>query len=161
MALYNLLSGEAVTGAEHDLIEISSSLQGVFANLERNVDRFGNSRGNVVKYAEKNLHRSLLHPENAGVELFSQPVLAKDECDEVFNCELTALFSLDRGLSISASSNIFSSADLLTASSACSGFLDRFDYLYGYRETQAFGTGFARGYHLVDQEHPFLWPGKK
>lgn len=161
MALYNFLAGEAVTGADHDLIEISSSLRGVFANLERNVDRFGNSRGKVVKYSEKNLHKSLLHPENGGVELFSQPVLAKDECEEVFNCELAALFSRDRGLAITASSNIFSIEDLLTASSACCGFLDRFDYLYGYRETQAFGTGFARGYHLVDQEHPLLWPGKK
>nr|BFD40949.1 hypothetical protein FFPRI1PSEUD_24480 [Pseudomonas sp. FFPRI_1] len=54
------------------------------------------------------------------------------------NCQLSIQFSLGQGLSISACNTGFSIEDQLTAVSARNGFLENFDYLYGYRETQAY-----------------------
>ncbi|MCP1107747.1 hypothetical protein M6G53_20460 [Serratia nevei] len=160
LAIYNFIAGHLSRNSDATLTGVYTGAKCAFENLDRRIDRFGNKRGGIVGFSEKNFSKLLDDVEVSSIGLFSEKILPVEDCEEEFmNCDFAISYSLDLGLLLSASDEVASIQKLLEISFECDALLDGIEYIYGYRETQRFGTGFPSGTHVIDDEHPFLWAG--
>ncbi|BBP71209.1 hypothetical protein PHLH6_32130 [Pseudomonas sp. Seg1] len=157
---YNFFVAHLKKEALVQLSAVSPFLKAWFAQAGMDIDRFGSKSGKVVKFSEKNYEKTLQAPESEAIEFFSERIWPKDECDELMNCNVSAIFSRRNGLLLSVADEVMSLDQLIESFWRLEGFAELFEYLYAYQETQGYGTGFGLGFYTPDESHPLMWKGR-
>ena len=107
---FSFLVGDAVC-APLDVLQDSQYLKLWFESIGSRIDRFGGSRGKVIKYTSPSFEKNIRLMDS--VELFSERLWAKGEQDEPFNCAFSAVLSSATGLLLAANSEQVDVTDLL------------------------------------------------
>jgi hypothetical protein len=86
MDQYHFLVGEFSQNSPFHPAAASAQLFAWFEHVGERVERYGNKRGKVVKFSQRNYEKMLFAPETNSIELFSPRSVPPDEADEVSNC---------------------------------------------------------------------------
>ena len=91
MDQYHFLVGEFSKNSPFHPAAASAQLFAWFEHVGERVERYGNKRGKVVKFSQRNYENMLFAPETDSIELFSPCSVPPDEADEVTNCDALAM----------------------------------------------------------------------
>ena len=154
---YHFLVGELKKDTPFDPAAASAQLFAWFGLIDESVERYGNKRGKIVKYSQRNYEKMLFAPETNSICLLSPRLVPPDEADEAVNCDAQAMYSSDSSLILSIRASKLALVPLFDAARALPGLFDHCEYVYCYAETQGYGTGYALGYRQLDEAHPMTF----
>ncbi|QKY02152.1 hypothetical protein G3257_07720 [Janthinobacterium lividum] len=157
MDQYHFLVGEFKKNTPFIAAAASAQLFAWFAHIGKPVERYGSKSGKVVKFSQRNYEKTLLAPDTSSIELFSPRILPPDEADEVTNCDALAVYEPTVSLLLAMRASKLPLQQLFDGAASIPGLLDHCEYVYGYSETQGYGTGYARGYRQLDAAHPMTF----
>lgn len=121
------------------------------------VERSGGNSGNVVRFNEGEFVQDLSLGKLKTIELYSKRRWEREAVSEVLNADFSVVFSSDTGLMLSANLEKIRPSDLVDSFLVMEQVVADCDYAYGYVETHAYGTGYARGVYMPDDGHPLMW----
>ena len=154
---YHFLVGEFKKDTAFDRAAASAQLFAWFAQIGEPVERYGNRRGKIVKFSQRNYEKMLFAPETDGICLLSPRIVPPDEADEAVNCDAQAIYASRSPLMLSIHAGKLALAPLFDGARAIPGLFEHCEYLYCYAETQGYGTGYALGYRQLDEAHPMTF----
>lgn len=157
MDQYHFLVGEFKKNTAFDPAAASVQLFAWFAQIGEPVERYGNKRGKVVKFSQRNYEKMLFAPETDSIELFSPRIVPPDEADETTNCDALVVYSSGSLFVLAIRASKLALAPLFDAARAIPGLFEHCEYVYCYAETQGYGTGYALGYRQLDDAHPMTF----
>ena len=91
MDQYHFLVGEFSKNSPFHPTAASAQLFAWFAQIGERVERYGNKRGKIVKFSQRNYEKMLFAPETNGIGLLSPRIVPPDEADEAVNCDAHAM----------------------------------------------------------------------
>ena len=91
MEHYHFLVGEFSKNSPFIPAAASAQLFAWFEHVGERVERYGNKRGKIVKFSQRNYEKMLFAPDTDSIELFSPRSVPPDEADEVTNCDALAM----------------------------------------------------------------------
>lgn len=156
MEQFHFLAGEFKKNSPFIPAAASAQLFAWFEQVGERVDRYGSKTGKVVKFSQKNYEKTLFAPDAGSISLYSPRVVPPDDIDEWANCDALALYSQSCSLMLAVHASKLPLAQLFQGAENIPGLLDHCDYVYGYSETLGYGTGYARGYRIIDEAHPWV-----
>ena len=157
MDQYHFLVGEFKKDSPFIAAAASAQLFAWFAHIGEPVERYGNKRGKVVKFSQRNYEKMLFAPETDSIELFSPRIVPPDEADETTNCDALVVYSSGSLFVLAIRASKLALAPLFDAARAIPGLFEHCEYMYCYAETQGYGTGYALGYRQLDEAHPMTF----
>ncbi|HEU4817149.1 hypothetical protein [Janthinobacterium sp.] len=157
MDQYHFLVGELRKNTPFIAAEASAQLFAWFAHIGEPVERYGNKRGKIVKFSQRNYEKMLFAPETDGIGLLSPRLVPPDEADEAVNCDAQAMYSSGSELVLSICATKLALMPLFDGARAIPGLFEHCEYVYCYAETQGYGTGYALGYRQIDEAHPMTF----
>ena len=157
MDQYHFLVGEFKKDSPFIAAAASAQLFAWFAHIGEPVERYGNKRGKVVKFSQRNYEKMLFAPETNSIGLLSPRIVPPDEAYEAVNCDAQAMYSSDSELILSICASKLALAPLFDGALAIPGLFEHCEYVYCYAETQGYGTGYALGYRQLDAAHPMTF----
>ena len=157
MDQYHFLVGEFAKNSPFIPATASAQLFAWFERVGERVERYGNKRGKIVKFSQRNYEKMLFAPETDSIGLLSPRIVPPDEADEAVNCDAQAMYSSGSELILSIRASKLALAPLFDGARAIPGLFDHCDYVYCYAETQGYGTGYALGYRQLDAAHPMTF----
>ncbi|MEG2033808.1 MAG: hypothetical protein RR376_24415, partial [Janthinobacterium sp.] len=157
MDQFHFLVGEFKKNTPFIAAAASAQLFAWFAHIGESVERYGNKRGKIVKFSQRNYEKMLFAPETNSIGLLSPRIVPPDEADEAVNCDAQAMYSSDSELILSICASKLALAPLFDGARAIPGLFEHCEYVYCYAETQGYGTGYALGYRQIDEAHPMTF----
>lgn len=91
MDQYHFLVGEFKKNTPFIAAAASAQLFAWFEHVGERVERYGNKRGKIVKFSQRNYEKMLFAPETDGIGLLSPRIVPPDEADEAVNCDAQAM----------------------------------------------------------------------
>lgn len=157
MDQYHFLVGEFKKDSPFVPAAASAQLFAWFAQIGERVERYGNKRGKIVKFSQRNYEKMLFAPDTESFDLFSPRIVPPDEAYEATNCDALAIYSSRSELVLAIRASKLSLAQLFDGARAIPGLFEHCEYVYCYAETQGYGTGYALGYRQLDEAHPMTF----
>ena len=91
MDQYHFLVGEFSKNSPFNPAAASAQLFAWFEHVGERVERYGNKRGKIVKFSQRNYEKMLFAPETDSIGLLSPRIVPPDEADEAVNCDAQAM----------------------------------------------------------------------
>ncbi|WP_156326281.1 MULTISPECIES: hypothetical protein [Pseudomonas] len=156
MNIYNFFVAHPEPNSDLDVAQAYPELRD-WISVRGRLERCGGRAGKVIKFNEKKYSKEIQLGLIDAVELFSARRWDKDDCREILNCDFSAILSKEKLL-------LTGSVEKITLQQLTESFFELAmisgtqDYAYGYKESHAYGFGYAVGIHMVDEGHPLMWP---
>ncbi|MFJ4347438.1 hypothetical protein [Pseudomonas sp. NPDC089401] len=157
MDLFNFLVAHPAPGADVDLLNVFTDVRRWMSSFGE-IERCGGRAGKVISFNEKKFLADLSQGKLEAIELYSARKWPKDDVSEMLNADCSVIFTDGVGLMLCAhesQAGLVEIADALLMMESIAGICD---YAYGYTESRAYGTGYARGIFMPDEAHPLMWP---
>lgn len=155
MNIYNFFVAHQEPSNDLDVTEAYPELK-EWVSFRGGLERCGGRAGKVIKFNEKKYSKEIGLGLIDAIEFFSARRWDKDECREILNCDFSAVLSKEKLL-------LTGSGEKVTLQQLAESFFElavisgAHDYAYAYKESHAYGFGYAVGIHMVDEGHPLMW----
>ena len=155
-AHFIVLHGKNNPNISHErLVDI---LKGIFLIEKLDISRYGNARGKIVKFSDKNFLKYLQENPSNSIELYAGTNAYNYEDVPANNWGLmTAYFPQEHTLVVAKAID-----SKITKDGWCQKIISRpellalFDYGYAYSTSIPYGLGFAIGLYAEDEYHDIL-----
>jgi len=92
MDQYHFLVGEFSKNSPFHPAAASAQLFAWFEHVGERVERYGNKRGKIVKFSQRNYEKMLFAPDADSIALFSPRIVPPDEADDITSCDALAVY---------------------------------------------------------------------